>query len=74
MAEYKNGVNAFGNMSVNTKDVSEAVDTGRNVYYSSKKYEADAAYKAKIDKYVAEGFQLVDTCATDDSDDPLDPQ
>lgn len=56
MAEYKNGVNSFGNMSVDSNDVNADVHTGRVVFVDTDKYEADAAYKAKIDKCVEDGF------------------
>lgn len=36
-----------------------AVKTGRAVFVDSEKYESDTAYKARVDKYVAEGFYMV---------------
>ena len=36
-----------------------AVKTGRAVFVDSEKYESDTAYKARVDKYVAEGFHIV---------------
>lgn len=54
--EYKNGVNAMGNMSVSADRVSPDVQTGRYVLVDTALYEADEGYKAKVDKCLAEGF------------------
>lgn len=54
--EYKNGVNAMGNMSVSADRVSPDVQTGRYVLVDGALYEADEGYKAKVDQCLAEGF------------------
>ena len=59
MAEYKNGVNAFGNMSVSKEDRSAEVETGRAVFVDEDKYANDPDYKLKVDKCLAEGFHRV---------------
>lgn len=59
MAEYKNGVNAFGNMSVSKEDRSAEVETGRAVFVDEDKYTNDPDYKLKVDKCLAEGFHRV---------------
>lgn len=59
MAEYKNGVSALGNVSVTKDDTAAEVRTGRVVFVDEDKYENDAAYKAKVDKCVEEGFHRV---------------
>ena len=56
MAEYKNGVNFRGNMSVEADDISPDIKTGRIVFVDDDLYESDTAYKAKVDKCVEEGF------------------
>ena len=58
--EYKNGVNAYGNMSVSTDRVSPDVQTGRYVLVDTALYESDEGYKAKVDKCIAEGFVQID--------------
>lgn len=35
------------------------IQTGRAVYVDSDRYESDEAYKARVDKYVAEGFHMI---------------
>ena len=60
MAEYKNGVSALGNVSVSKEDTAAEVRTGRVVFVDEYKYENDAAYKAKVDKCVEEGFMRSD--------------
>lgn len=67
MAEYKNGVNYAGNMSVNTDDVSPDVVTGRAVFVDDDKYENDSKYKSKVDKCVEEGFYKVSSSDTGSS-------
>lgn len=42
-----------------TKETNRDIQTGRAVYADKDKYENDEAYKANIDKYVAEGFHLI---------------
>ncbi len=59
MAEYKNGFNYRGNMSVETEDYTPDVQTGRAVFVDEDKYTNDASYKAKVDKCVAEGFHWI---------------
>lgn len=59
MSEYKNGVNAFGNMSVDKADYANEVHTGRAVFVDEDKYANDAKYKAKVDQCLAEGFHKV---------------
>lgn len=59
MSEYKNGVNAFGNMSVDKSDYANEVHTGRAVFVDEDKYANDAKYKAKVDQCLAEGFHKV---------------
>ena len=58
--EYKNGVNAMGNMSVASDRVSPDVQTGRYVMVDTALYAADDEYKAKVDKCIAEGFVRID--------------
>ena len=59
MAEYKNGFNYRGNMSVEKEDYAPDVQTGRAVFVDEDKYTNDASYKAKVDKCVAEGFHWI---------------
>ena len=60
MAEYKNGVNFRGNMSVEADDISPEVKTGRVVFVDEDLYESNEEYKAKVDKCVEEGFMRSD--------------
>ena len=64
MAEYKNGVNVFGNVSVSKEDISAEVQTGRVVIVDQDRYESDSAYKAKVDKCVEEGFMRSDSAGS----------
>ena len=59
MAEYKNGFNFRGNMSVDKEDYAPDVQTGRAVFVDEDKYTNDASYKAKVDKCVEEGFHRI---------------
>lgn len=59
MAEYKNGFNYRGNMSVDKEDYSPDVKTGRAVFVDEDKYTNDTAYKAKVDKCVEQGFHRI---------------
>lgn len=59
MSEYKNGVNAFGNMSVEGNDRVPDIQTGRAVWADPELMESDAKYAARVNKYVKEGFHLV---------------
>ncbi len=57
--EYKNGVNAMGNMSVSRDRVSPDVQTGRFVLLDNALYDFDEDYAAKIDSCLAEGFMSI---------------
>lgn len=59
MAEYKNGVNFRGNMSVEKNNVNPDVQTGRAIFVDDDKYEEDPEYKLKVDKCLSEGFHRV---------------
>ena len=59
MAEYKNGVNYRGNMPVEKDDVNPDVQTGRIVFVDEHRYTSDSTYKARVDKYIREGFYKV---------------
>lgn len=59
MAEYKNGVNALGNISVIRENTAAEVHTGRAVFVDENLYSTDSEYKAKVDKCVEEGFHRI---------------
>lgn len=44
------------------------IQTGRAVYVDSDRYESDEAYKARVDKYVAEGFHMITDGESSDSE------
>ena len=58
--EYKNGVNAMGNVSVSKDRVSPDVQTGRYVLVDTALYESDEGYAEKVDRCLAEGFVQID--------------
>lgn len=64
MAEYKNGVNSFGVMSVEKEDTSSDIQTGRAVYVDDDKYSKDSKYRKRVDQYVAEGFHRIGDSGT----------
>ena len=59
MSEYKNGLNSMGNMSVGKDDISHDPVTGRAVFIDDDRYDADSAYKAKVDGLIKQGFHKV---------------
>lgn len=59
MSEYKNGLNSMGNMSVGKDDISHDPVTGRAVFIDDARYDADSAYKAKVDGLIKQGFHKV---------------
>lgn len=59
MSEYKNGLNSMGSMSVGKDDISHDPVTGRAVFIDDARYDADSAYKAKVDDLIKQGFHKV---------------